>query len=112
MYSVQCRQKVKLSNANVHSSIILEHGREKESAIIMCVFSSVLAYVSGYIFLCVSMFLHVYVFTKGAYLCHCQYVQAGSGGQLCACVSINQSVFYVGSHRGDIRQKTQQQNNI
>ena len=23
---------------------------------------------------------------KGAYLCHCQYVQAGSGGQLCACV--------------------------
>ena len=23
---------------------------------------------------------------RGAYLCHCQYVQAGSGGQLCACV--------------------------
>ena len=31
---------------------------------------------------------------RGAYLCHCQYVQAGSEGQLCACVSINQSIFY------------------
>ena len=75
----------------------------------MCVFSLVLACVSGYIFVCVSMFL--YVFTKGAYLCHCQYVQAGSGVQLCACVSINQSIFYVGSHRGDISQKTAATNN-
>ena len=58
VYLVQCRQKVKLNNANVHSSIIVEHKREKESAIIMCVFSLVLAYVSGYSHIC------VYVFTK------------------------------------------------
>ena len=30
VYSVQCRQKVKLSNANVHSSIIVEHEKLKE----------------------------------------------------------------------------------
>ena len=64
VYSVQYRQKVKLSNGNVHSSIIVEHKREKESAIIMCVFSLVLAYVSGYIFVCICMFLCVYVFAK------------------------------------------------
>ena len=58
VYSVQCRQKVKLSNASVHSSIIAEHEREKESAIIMYVFSLMLAYVSGYIYLC-------------AYVCSC-----------------------------------------
>ena len=78
----------------------------------MCVFSLVLACVGGYIFVCICMFL--YVFTKGCifhYLCHFQYMQAGSGVQLCACVSINQSIFYVGSHRGDISQKTATTNN-
>ena len=69
VYSVQCRQKVKLNNANVHSSNIVEHEREKESAIIMCVFSLVLAYVSGYIFVCICMFMYVYVFAKGCIFC-------------------------------------------
>ena len=55
MYSVQCRQKVKLNNANVHSIIIAVHEREKESAVLMCVFSLVLAYVSVYIFVCIYM---------------------------------------------------------
>ena len=59
------QEKSKTEQCQLHSSIIVEHGREKESAIIMCVFSSVLACVSGYIFVCISMFLHVYVFTKG-----------------------------------------------
>ena len=54
VYSVQCRKKVKLNNANgnVYSSIVVVHEREKESVIIMCVFSLVLAYVSIYIFIC------------------------------------------------------------
>ena len=71
VYSVQCRQKVKLSNANVHSSIIVGRAwkRETESAIIMCVFSLVLAYVSGYIFVCICMFMYVYVFAKGCIFC-------------------------------------------
>ena len=56
VYSVQCRQKVKLSNASVHSSIVVVHEREKEGAIIMCVFSLVLACVSAYIFVCICMF--------------------------------------------------------
>ena len=55
VYSVQCRQKVKLNNANVHSIIIAVHEREKESAVLMCVFSLVLAYVSVYIFVCIYM---------------------------------------------------------
>ena len=45
----------------MHSGIIVEHEGEKESAIITCVFSLVLAYVSGYIFVCICMFLYVYV---------------------------------------------------
>ena len=64
---VQCRQKVKLNNASVHSSIIAEHEREKESAIIMCVFSLVLAYVSGYIL----FYVHMYVLVC---VCVCQRV--------------------------------------
>ena len=36
VYSVQCRQKVKLNNASVHSSIVAEHRREKEK---LCVCS-------------------------------------------------------------------------
>ena len=72
VYSVQCRQKVKLNNANVHSSIVM-HKREKESAIIMCVFSLVLAYVSVYI--CMRIYMDVLV-------CVCQ------GVQICVTVSM------------------------
>ena len=57
VYSVQCRQKVKLNNASVHSSIIVMHKREKESAIIICVFSLVLEYVSVYI--CVRIYIYI-----------------------------------------------------
>ena len=42
---------------------------------------------------CIHIFVHIYVCScmcmcspRGAHLCHCQYVQAGSWGQLCACV--------------------------
>ena len=69
VYSVQCRQKVKLNNASALSSITM----------IMCVFSSVDTYLCAYVCSCVCS-------PRGTYLCHCQYVQAGSGGQLCACV--------------------------
>ena len=67
---VQCRQKVKLISASVHSSIIAEHEREKESAIIMCVFSLVLAYVSGYILFYVHMYVLVCVCVRqGEHIC-------------------------------------------
>ena len=67
---VQCRQKVKLISASVHSSIIAEHEREKESAIIMCVFSLVLAYVSGYILFYVHMYVLVCVCVRqGVHIC-------------------------------------------
>ena len=45
----------------MHSGIIVEHEREKESAIIMFVFSLALAYVSGYIFECVHQWVHLCV---------------------------------------------------
>ena len=70
VYSVQCRQKVKLNNANVYSSIIVQHEREKESGIIMCVFSLVLAYVSVYIFVCIYMYALVCVCVRqGVHIC-------------------------------------------
>ena len=83
VYSVQCRQKVKLNNASVHSSIIVVHEREKESAIIICVFSLVLACVSVYIFCCmyICMFLYVYVFAKG-----CIFVSLCRWGVRISCV--------------------------
>ena len=89
MYSVQCRQKVKLNNASVHSSIIVVHEREKESAIIMCMFSLVLAYVSVYIFVCIyiNTYLYVCAFARG-----CQFVSMSvcAGGEwgsvVCLCV--------------------------
>ena len=87
VYSAQCRQKVKLNDANVHSNIIVLHEREKDECynymgvqfsvgicicqhIISWVFSLVLAYVYVSIYnviLCayICMFLYVYVFTKG-----------------------------------------------
>ena len=71
VYSVQCRQKVKLNNASVHSSIIEVHKREKESAIVMCVFSL----VSAYIHICVHMYILVCV-------CVCQ------GVPICVTVSM------------------------
>ena len=85
VYSVQCRQKVKLNSANVHSSIIAVHEREKESAIIMCVFSLVLAYVSVYIFVCICMFL--YVFAKGCIFVSLSVCAGGEWGSVvCLCV--------------------------
>ena len=89
VYSVQCRQKVKLNNANVHSSIIVEHERKKESAYnYVCVQFSVS--LCQWIHICVHMYVLVCVH-QGVHICvtvsMCrQGVQAGSGGQLCACV--------------------------
>ena len=51
----------------------------------MCAFSLVLAYVSVYIFVCICTCM-CRCSPRDVYLCHCQYVQAGSGGQSCACV--------------------------
>ena len=89
VYSVHCRQKVKLNNAYVHSSIIVVHEREKESAIIMCVFSLMSAYVSVYIFVCIYiyMFLYVYVFAKGCIFVSLSVCAGGEWGSLvCLCV--------------------------
>ena len=78
--SVQAKSK--LNNAHVHSSFIVVHERECYNYV--CVFSLVLAYVSGYIFVCRYIRTCMCMCSpRGAYLCHCQYVQAGSGGQLC-----------------------------
>ena len=64
MSSVQCRQKVKLNNANVHSSIV-EHKREKESAYnYVCVQFSVGQ--CQWIHICVHMYVLVCV-------CVCQW---------------------------------------
>ena len=84
VYSVQCRQKVKLNNANVLSSIIVSS--TKESTITMHVFSVGLCrwihiILCAYVCSCMCM-----CSPRGADLCHCQYVQVGSRGQLCACV--------------------------
>ena len=49
---------------------LVEHEREKESAIIMCVFSLVLAYVSGYILFYVHMYVLVCVYVcQGVHIC-------------------------------------------
>ena len=70
MYSVQCRQKVNLNNADVHLSIIVMHKREKESAINVCVYSLVLAYVGGYILFYVHMYVLVCVCVRqGVHIC-------------------------------------------
>ena len=80
VHSVQSRQKVKLNNANVHSSITVVHEREKESAINMCVYSLVLACVSVY------MFLYVYVHQE-VHICVTLVCAGGERGVgLCACV--------------------------
>ena len=109
VYSAQCRQKVKLNNANVHSNIIVLHEREKDECynymgvqfsvgicicqhIISWVFSLVLAYVYVSIYnviLCayICMFLYVYVFTKG---CTFEPLSVCAGGKrgsvVCLCV--------------------------
>ena len=82
---VQAKSKQK-NTASVHSSII-EHEREKESAIIMWVFSLVLAYVSGYIILCICMFLYVYVFARGCISVSLSVCAGGEWGSVvCLCV--------------------------
>ena len=59
----------------------------KESAIIMCAFSLVLAYVSVYILVCICMFLHVYVFAKGCISVSLSVCAGGEWGSVvCLCV--------------------------
>ena len=83
MYSVQCRQKVKLNSASVHSSIIVEHKRECYNYVL----SLVLACVSGYIFVCICMFLYVYVFTKRCIFVSLSVCAGGEWGSVvCLCV--------------------------
>ena len=85
VYSVQCSQKVKLNNANVHSSIIAAHERECYNYV--CVQFSVGLCQWIHIILCAYVCSCMCMCSpRVAYLCHCQYVQAVSGGQLCACV--------------------------
>ena len=70
VYSVQCRQKVKLSNGNVHSStcIIVEHKREKECYNYVCVQFSVGP--CQWIHTCVHMYVLVCVrVCQGVYIC-------------------------------------------
>ena len=65
----------------------IKHEREKGNAIIMCVFSLVLAYVSGYIFVCICMLLCVYVFAKGCIFVSLSVCAGGEwGSAVCLCV--------------------------
>ena len=53
----------------------------------MCVFSLALAYVSGYIFVCICMFLYVYVSAKGCILVSLSVCAGGEWGTVvCLCV--------------------------
>ena len=83
---VQAKSKTEqCQRAFNYHSMIVEHEREKESAIIMCVQFSV--GLCQWIYICVCIHIcSCMCLPRGAHLCHCQYVQAGSGGQLCACV--------------------------
>ena len=72
VYSVQCRQKVKLNNANVHSGIIVSITKEKESAIIMCVQFSVGLCQWIHIILCAYIYMYVLVCAcvrQGVHIC-------------------------------------------
>ena len=63
----------------MHLSIIVVHEREKKSAINMCVYSLVLAYVSVYMFL--------YVFAKGCIFWSLSVCAGGEWGSVvCLCV--------------------------
>ena len=76
-----------MNSAIVHSSIIIVHEREEESAGIMCVFSLVLTCVSIYIFVCICMFLYVYVFTKVCIFVSLSVCAGGEWGSVvCLCV--------------------------
>ena len=67
---------------NYHSSA---RKRERECCTYVCVQFSVgvcqRIHICVHIYVCSSMCM---CSPSGAHLCHCQYVQAGSGGQLCA----------------------------
>ena len=69
MYSVQCRQKVKLNNANVHSSIISRaRKRERECYNYVCVQFSV--GLCQWIHICVHMYVLVCVCVhQGVHIC-------------------------------------------
>ena len=83
MYSVQCRQKVKLNNANMHSSIIVEHEGEKECYNYVRVQFSV--GLCQWIHICVHMYVLVSV-RQGCTFVSLSVCAGGSGGRLCACV--------------------------
>ena len=59
MYSVQCRQKVKLNSASVHSSIVVEHKRERDCYNYVCAQFSV--GLCQWIHICVHMYVLVCV---------------------------------------------------
>ena len=85
VYSVQCRQNIKLNNANVQSSIIVSSMKEHYNYV--CVQFSVGLCQLIHIILCAYVCSCMCMCSpRGAYLSHRQYVQVGSWGQLCACV--------------------------
>ena len=70
VYSVQCRQKVKLNNANVHSSIIVEHEREKERECYNYVCVQFSVGLCQWIHICVHMYVLVCVCVhQGVHVC-------------------------------------------
>ena len=65
----------------------IEHEREREHYNYVCVQFSVGLCQWIHIILCAYVCSCMCMCSpRGAYLCHRQYVQVGSGGQLCACV--------------------------
>ena len=90
VYSVQCRQKVKLSNANMHSSIIVEHRREKECYNYVCVFSVGLC---QWIHICVHKYVLACVCVhQGVHICVTVSMCRQGVGVSCVfvCQSVNQ----------------------
>ena len=86
MYSVQCRQKVKLNNASgsVYSSIVVVHERECYNYVCVQFSVGLCQHIHIYVHIvCSCMYM---CSPRGAYLCHCQYVQAGRGGGGVNCV--------------------------
>ena len=78
--SVQSRQKVKLNNANVHSSITESaRKRERECYKYVCVQFSVGLCQCIHVLVCVCS-------PRGAYLCHSRMCRWGVGGSVCVLV--------------------------
>ena len=96
------QEKSKTEQCQLHSSIIVEHGREKESAIIMCVFSSVLACVSGYIFVCISNVLACVCVHQGVHICVTVSMCRQGVGVSCVLVCQSISQFYFMSNHIEV----------